>query len=128
AFHPGAMARASSLSVEEHLDGVSVALVGPDDNAAMRRHAATLKARGVPVVIDPGQQLINFDGPGLLEFLTGARVYVVNDYEWAVTLDRTGLDEKSPAPRADAVIVTRGAAGSTILAGGERTAVPPGKA
>ena len=128
AFHPGAMERARDIAVERFLDGATLALVGPDDNAAMRRHAAVLKARGVPVVIDPGQQLINFDGPGLLEFLAGARVYVVNDYEWAVTLDRTGLGEQELAARADAIVVTRGAEGSTILAGGERVDVPAVKA
>jgi adenosine kinase len=128
AFHPGAMERARDIAVERFLDGATLALVGPDDNAAMRRHAAVLKARGVPVVIDPGQQLINFDGPGLLEFLAGARVYVVNDYEWAVTLDRTGLGEQELAARAGAIVVTRGAEGSTILAGGERVDVPAVKA
>ncbi|MEB2345986.1 MAG: carbohydrate kinase family protein [Deltaproteobacteria bacterium] len=128
AFHPGAMERASGIDVERFLPGVSVALVGPDDNQAMRRHAATLKARGVPLVCDPGQQLINFDGPGLLEFLAGARVYVVNDYEWAVTLDRTGLGEQALAARAGAIVVTRGAEGSTILEGGARTDVPAVKA
>jgi len=128
AFHPGAMERASGIAVERFLPGVSVALVGPDDNEAMRRHAAALKASGVPVVSDPGQQLINFDGPGLLEFLAGARVYVVNDYEWAVTLDRTGLAEQELAARAGAIVVTRGAEGSTILEGGSRIEVPAVKA
>src|SRR5690606_35943660 len=90
AFHPGAMERAAGIDVRRFLAGVSLVLVGPDDNQAMRRHAAALKEAGVAMVADPGQQLINFDGPGLLEFLTGARVYVVNDYEWAVTLERTG--------------------------------------
>jgi len=114
AFHPGAMERAGTLAVERFLDGVAVALVGPDDQEAMLRHARTLKARGVPVVIDPGQQLINFAGPELLAFLAGARVYVVNDYEWAVTLERTGLAEEALVGRAQAVIVTRGAEGSTV--------------
>jgi adenosine kinase len=128
AFHPGAMERAGSLAVERFLDGVAVALVGPDDQEAMQRHAKALKARGVPVVIDPGQQLINFAGPELLAFLAGARVYVVNDYEWAVTLERTGLSEDELAGRVAAVIVTRGAEGSTVFEGGERVDVPAVKA
>ena len=124
AFHPGAMERAGELRVEDVAGGVSIALVGPDDNAAMRKHAATLKRLGTPTVIDPGQQLINFDPDGLLTFLEGARVFVVNDYEWAVTLDRTGIAEADLARRADAIIVTRGANGSTILEGAHRTEVP----
>ena len=69
-------------------------------SGAMREHAADLKKRGVPTVIDPGQQLINFDRDELLELLDGARVFVVNDYEWALTLERTGLAEAELAQRA----------------------------
>jgi adenosine kinase len=90
----------------------------------MRKHAAALKARGVPTVIDPGQQLINFDPDGLLTFLEGAHVFVANDYEWAVTLERTGIAEADLASRAGAIIVTRGANGSTILEGDTKTDVP----
>jgi adenosine kinase len=128
AFHPGAMERASELRVEERSDEISLAIVGPDDNAAMRKHAAALKQKGVPTVIDPGQQLINFDPDGLLTFLEGAHVFVANDYEWAVTLERTGIAEDELARRAGAIIVTRGAKGSTILQAGRRTEVPPAAA
>jgi len=127
AFHPGAMERAAELRLDDFMRAVSIAIVGPDDNTAMRRHAAALKARGVPTVIDPGQQLIAFDGPGLLEFMSGAQLYVVNDYEWAVTLERTGLAEPELARRAGAVVVTRGAQGSTILEGERRIEIPPAK-
>jgi len=124
AFHPGAMERASELRVEDVAGEVTLAIVGPDDNAAMRKHAAALKARGIPTVIDPGQQLINFDPDGLLTFLEGAHVFVANDYEWAVTLERTGIAESDLAGRADAVIVTRGANGSTILQHDRKIDVP----
>ena len=128
AFHPGAMERASTLRLDRFLPEAGVAVVGPDDNLAMRQHAAALKAAGVATVIDPGQQLINFDGPGLLALLDGARVYIVNDYEWAVTLERTGLAEDELRERAGAIIVTRGAEGSTLFENGARTDVPPVKA
>ena len=127
AFHPGAMEHAVELSVDDFAGAASIAIVGPDDNAAMRRHAAALKARAVPTLIDPGQQLIAFDGPALLEFMTGSRLYVVNDYEWALTLERTGLAESELVRRAGAVVVTRGAQGSTILDGERRIEIPPAK-
>jgi adenosine kinase len=128
AFHPGAMERAAELRVEDVASQVSLALVGPDDRGAMLRHAAALKARGVPTVIDPGQQLIGFDGEGLLRFLDGARVYIANDYEWAITLDRTGLSERELVGRVGAVVVTRGAQGSTLLEDGRRIEIPAAKA
>jgi adenosine kinase len=126
AFHPGAMERASELGMDD-LDGESldVAIVAPNDNRAMQGYAAELKARGIPTVIDPGQQLINFEPAVLVEMLDGASVYIANDYEWAVTLERTGLDEEALAKRARAIVVTRGAEGSTLLQDGRRVAIPP---
>jgi len=128
AFHPGAMERARELHIEDLREPIELAIVGPDDNAAMRAHAAALLARGVPTLIDPGQQLINFDGPALLEFMRGARVYVVNDYEWAVTLERSGRSERELARQVGAIIVTRGAQGSTLIEGESRAEIPPAKA
>jgi adenosine kinase len=125
AFHPGAMERAAELDLAELDARIDLALVGPDDRRAMSRHAAALKARGVPAVIDPGQQLTGFERKELVEFLEGARVYVVNDYEWAITLERTGLAERELVGRVDAAIVTRGAQGSTILTGEGRIEIPP---
>jgi adenosine kinase len=92
--------------------------VGPNGKQAMIDHAAGLKARGVACVVDPGQGMPMFDGKELLDLLDGAALYVVNDYEWALTLDRTGLDEAAIAERVGAVVVTRGAEGSLVLRGG----------
>ena len=49
--------------------------------------------------------------------IEGGRVYVVNDYEWALTLERSGLDGDAVARRAAAVIVTQGEHGSLIRRG-----------
>jgi adenosine kinase len=62
-----------------------------------------------------------FDGPELIELLDGAAVYVVNDYEWSLTLEKTGLDEDAIAERVGALVVTRGAEGSTVRRGGRDT-------
>jgi adenosine kinase len=60
--------------------------------------------------------------------ISGAAGYVVNDYEWALTLERTGRDEGALAAACAAVIITRGEQGSTILAGGESIEIPPVRA
>lgn len=120
AFHPGAMERAHEAPVAgvEGLDGVTVGIVGPNGKQAMIDHAAALKARGIACVIDPGQGLPMFDGGELTALLDGAAVYVVNDYEWALTLDKTGLDEAEIARRVGAIVVTRGDKGAIAIAGG----------
>jgi adenosine kinase len=122
-FHSGAMDRAH----EAPLDGVGaelrVGIVAPNGKQAMVDHAAALKDRGIACVVDPGQGLPMFDGPELVSLLEGASVYVVNDYEWALTLEKTGLDEDGVAERVGAVVVTRGEQGSWLRRGGHETGV-----
>jgi adenosine kinase len=48
----------------------------------------------------------------------------VNDYEWSLTLERSGLDGDAVAARAGAVIVTQGERGSLLRRGREVTAIP----
>jgi adenosine kinase len=69
-------------------------------------------------VIDPGQGLPILDSDELLTALTGASVYIVNDYEWELTRQKTGLDEDAIAERIGALIVTRGEEGSLLRRGG----------
>lgn len=124
AFHPGAMEHAHEARVDDVRDPFEIAIVAPNGKRAMQEHARALKERGVPVVIDPGQQLPVFAGKELLELLDGAAVYVVNDYEWSVTLERTGCSEDEIARRVEALVVTRGAEGSTLREGGRTTEIP----
>ena len=67
-------------------------IVSPNGKRAMVEHARALKARGVPTVVDPGQGLPILERDELVEMIEGAAVYVVNDYEWSLTLERSGLD------------------------------------
>jgi adenosine kinase len=120
AFHPGAMERAHEAAVSSiaELDAVTVGIVGPNGKQAMVDHARALKERGIAVVVDPGQGMPLFDGEELLTLLDGAVLYVVNDYEWALTLDKIGMTEDAIAERVGAVVVTRGDKGSLLLRGG----------
>lgn len=117
-FHPGAMDRAHEAPIDGVSDEIRVGIVAPNGKQAMVDNAHTLKQRGIPCVVDPGQGLPMFDGPELLDLLDGASVYIVNDYEWAMTVEKTGLDEDAIAARVGAVVVTRGDQGSRVRRGG----------
>jgi adenosine kinase len=60
--------------------------------------------------------------------IRGSAGYVVNDYEWALTLERTGRDEGAIRSACAAVIITKGEQGSTILSGGQVIEIPPVRA
>jgi adenosine kinase len=117
-FHPGAMDRAHEARIEDVSEPFSVGIVSPNGKQAMIDYSRELKARGVHSVIDPGQGLPILDSDELLTAITGASVYIVNDYEWELTCQKTGLDEDAIAERVGALIVTRGAEGSMLRRGG----------
>ena len=119
AFHPGAMSFAHLNKVADAA-GVRVAIVSPDGRQGMVEHARDLGAAGIPYILDPGQGLPMFEGPDLLEMMRGAAALAVNDYEAGVVEQKCGMGIDEIARRVPAVVVTRGAEGSTIHAEGKR--------
>lgn len=117
-FHPGAMERAHEATLESVDADYSVGIVSPNGKQGMVDYAAGLKAQGKTCVIDPGQAMGLFDGQELISLLDGASVYIVNDYEWSMTLEKTGESEDEIAERVGAIVITRGAEGSRLREGG----------
>ena len=128
AFYEGAIARAHEARVEDVREPLSIAIVSSNGKQAMVEHARALKARGVPTLIDPSHALPILSGEELFEMIRGAAGYVVNDYEWALTLERTGRGEREIAAACAAVIITKGEQGSTILEGERVIEIPPVRA
>jgi adenosine kinase len=124
-FHPGAMDRAHEAGLERVKEPVEVGIVSPNGKRAMLELARALKLRGTTTVIDPGQGLPLFERDELVELIEGADVYVVNDYEWSLTLSRSALSEEDVLRRVGAVVVTRGEKGSTLRRGRDAADIPP---
>ena len=136
-FHPGAMDRAHEKKIADVNEDFAVGIVSPNGRQAMIDYARDLKAAGKTTVMDPGQGLPILDKDDLITALSGAAVYIVNEYEWELTQDKTGLDEDGIAEKVGALIVTRGEDGSLLRKGGldcglvienDRTEIAPVKA
>ncbi len=126
AFHPGAMNHAHLQTVPA--DGsVTLGLISPDGRDGMIQHAAQFAAANIPFIFDPGQGLPMFNGEELLRFVDQATWVTVNEYEGQLLSDRTGLSHEQLAQRVEALIVTHGAQGSVIFAGGNQLFVPAAK-
>jgi adenosine kinase len=126
AFHPGAMNHAHLQTVPA--DGsVTLGLISPDGRDGMIQHAAQFAAANIPFIFDPGQGLPMFNGEELLRFVDQATWVTVNEYEGQLLSDRTGLSHEQLAQRVEALIVTHGAQGSVIFAGGDQLHVPAAK-
>ena len=113
AFHPGAMSSAHLNRISEAPDA-SLGIVSPDGRDGMLEHCRDFAAAGVPFVFDPGQGLPMFSGEDLKGMMKGAAALTVNDYEARVVEQRTGLAVERIAEAVGAVVVTRGAEGSSV--------------
>jgi adenosine kinase len=123
AFHPGAMNQAHLNHVSD-VDRITLGIVAPDGRDGMAAHVREFAAARIPFVFDPGQGLPLFSGAELIEMIDCADYVAVNDYEARLLAGRTGLSEKEIAARVDALIVTLGADGSRIHAGGTVFEIP----
>jgi adenosine kinase len=123
AFHPGAMNH-SHLNHIGDAAGVKIGIVSPDGRQGMLEHAAQFAAAGIPFIFDPGQGLPMFNGEELRAFIEQSTYVAVNDYEASLLSERTGWDAGTIAAKVDALVVTRGAAGSWIYVDGRRLEIP----
>jgi adenosine kinase len=124
AFHPGAMQHAHLNRVSDAGPGIALGLVAPDGRQAMIDHAAQFAAANIPFMFDPGQGMPMFGGEDLKTFIAQARWVAVNDYEWGLLQQKTGLTVSDVTAQVEALVVTRGAEGSVIYTKDRTLQVP----
>ncbi len=122
-FYTGAMAHAGELSFRA-IGDCDLAIISPNDPTAMVQYAAECRALGIPYIFDPSQQCARMSGEELTEGVNGARFMICNDYEFEIIKQKTALDEASILERVEAIIVTRGEKGATILLRGRTLQIP----
>ncbi len=126
-FYTGAMAHAGELSFGG-AGTCDLAIISPNDPAAMIGYARECRSLGIPYIYDPSQQVARLGGDDLADGVRGARIVICNDYEFEIIREKTGMDEGAMLQHAEAVVVTKGEKGATVRAG-DRTiaveAVPP---
>ena len=126
AFHPGAMQQSHLNKVSDAKD-IGLGIVAPDGRDGMIQHANQFADAGIPFIFDPGQGLPMYDGKDLKRFVEQATWVAVNDYEWQMIQQKTGWTESDVTQLADALIITRGADGSSIYTKGGPIQIPCAK-
>jgi adenosine kinase len=127
AFHPGAMQFAHLNKVNDAQPGIALGIVAPDGRQAMIDHAAQFAAASIPFIFDPGQGMPMFNGDELKTFIRQASWIALNDYEWGMLQQKTGLTAAEVAAQVEALVVTLGAEGSMIYTGGKMLNIPCAK-
>lgn len=127
-FYPGAMSEARDIElgpIQDRVGHLDLVVVSPNDPAAMLRHTEECRERGIPFAADPSQQLSFMDGEDIRQLINGAAYLFTNEYEAALTEQKTGWSAQEILDRVGTRVTTRGAAGSIIeSAGAEPIEVP----
>src|SRR6266542_3290163 len=122
-FYTGAMADAGQLSFRTVRD-CGLAIIAPNDPGAMVQYAEECRTLRIRYIFDPGQQCARMSGDELRDGVTGATVVIVNDYELELLRQKTELSDEAILKESEALIVTRGEQGSSVLTRGHRIDVP----
>jgi len=124
-FYTGAMAFSKGYRLADAFDFTpDLVAVSPSDPGAMTELTAECAARAIPCLYDPSQQVIWLDGATLRENADRCGLLIVNDYEWEMIAQKSGLTIPALIAAGKTVIITQGGAGSDIYTGDEHVHIP----
>ena len=121
-FYPGAMSEARHMELQpvaDRVGGLDLVVVGPNDPEAMIRHTDECRFRGYPFASDPSQQLARMDGEEIRSLVDGATYLFTNEYEAALTEQKTGWSSEQILQRVGTRVTTLGAKGALVEQRGE---------
>jgi len=118
AFHKGAMEVESSLrftKYENITSQNSIAVIAPGNRFEMVDLGRLYKKKNVSYIFDPGQQIPVLSNRDLRFLLKGAKIFVVNDYEFSLIAKRLSLLLAEIKRMAETIIITKGEKGSQVV-------------
>ncbi len=125
-FYAGAMSEAREIElapVAARVGSADIVLIGPNDPEGMLRHTEECRQRGYAFAADPSQQLARMDGADIRALIDGATYLFTNEYEAALTEQKTGWSAADIADRVECRITTLGSAGARVERRGHPTVV-----
>ncbi|MBN1564525.1 MAG: carbohydrate kinase family protein [Anaerolineae bacterium] len=124
-FYTGAMAYSKGYTLAEAVDPLPDLIINsPSDPKAMLELAEETRQLGVTHFFDPSQQVIWLDGDDLRYGIARCDMLIVNEYEWEMVANKTGLQRDQFLSEGKKLIVTHSGKGSHIYADGEHYTVP----
>ncbi|QWR77347.1 carbohydrate kinase family protein [Candidatus Magnetomonas plexicatena] len=113
-FNPGAMKFPSTYDFDSLDPADTLAIIAPGNLDDMLNFSRVYKQKGIKYIFDPGQSLPAWNGESLIEMITGAYIFISNDYELNLTMEKTSKTLADLLTLCKTVITTKGEHGSSI--------------
>ena len=116
-FFPGAMSEAREIELApiiEKAGKFDLLIISPDDPDAMISHSQSARDMGIAFVADPSQQLARMDGEAIKLLIQGAKYLFLNEYELALTIQKTGWSDAEIFSKVQVRVITLGSAGARV--------------
>lgn len=131
AFYLGAMKYPCGIEVSDIENGSKnedpMAIIAPGCAVDMVVLAKFYKEHRIPYIFDPGQAIPILTKKDLCESINGAKIFISNDYELSLVLNKTGWSEDKILENAGIIVTTLGDKGSVIKKGNENHKIKPAK-
>jgi len=114
-FYTGAMAKAGQISfADQDYQKITVAIISPNDPQAMVKYARECQELNIPYIYDPSQQIPRLTPEELANGIKGAKILIVNDYEFEMIKKQTGWNDNDVQAAVETIVVTQGKKGALI--------------
>ena len=127
-FYAGAMAEDAVIElapIAEQAGGIDLVLVGAGDPEAMMRFTAQCRQLAIPFATDTSWQVARLDGADVRSLLDGAHYLFANEYEAALTEQKTGWTAEEIVNRVRVRVTTLGRDGVRVDQSGQPSLVIP---
>ena len=114
-FNPGALQGTEPFELPETAKEGDILLIGPERKERMLEAAEAGRSKGLRVFLDPGQLLHVFTKDELMTWIQGGEILFLNEFEWGLFQEKTGLNEQQLLEYVQALIVTLGAEGAKLI-------------
>lgn len=119
-FNPGAMKYSSELDFTTLDPENTLVLVSPGNLDDMITYPRLCMEARIDYIFDPGQALPMLQPEDLREVISGCSLFIVNDYEFNMVQNKTGLSREELLALAKTTIITLGEDGSEIYTEGQK--------
>ncbi len=127
-FNPGAMKYSSELDFDTLDPEDTLLIASPGNLDDMINYPKICNERGITCIFDPGQALPALQPEPLADAITCSSMLIVNDYEFDMIMNKTGLSKASLLERAGTTIITLGEHGSKLYTEDEEITIAAAKA